>query len=76
MRRFDYVRYDEETQKTSMYIRDQILEVEKSILELGQSREASLAITKLEECYMWIGKHLKNKVLEKDASVDNEPARG
>lgn len=58
--RFDYVKYDKEHEELQASYKDAVIEMERAILSMGQSREASLAITKLEECYMWVGKAIRN----------------
>ena len=59
--RFDYVQFDSETQKRQLDLRGLCEELEDRIEELGPSRTASLAMTKLEECYMWAGKALRDR---------------
>ncbi len=70
--RFDYVQstgYD--MQKRQLELLSCFEELENHIAELGHSRPASLAMTKLEECYMWVGKALRDKQ-EADAGEATE----
>lgn len=76
MKTFSYVKYDETSvnkQETAKAICEQL----ESFLndQLNNGRAKSLAITKLEECYMWIGKAIRD---EQIGSGDNKhvPERG
>lgn len=64
MNRFDYVEYTEESQRLSNKRKEASENFEKLINELPNSREKSLALTKLEECFMWCGKAIRNLQLE------------
>ena len=66
MSRFEYIEYDEKSQKLSDERKRVSEEYEKLIKELPPSRESSLALTKLEECFMWVGKAIRNIQVEKD----------
>lgn len=57
---FDYVKFDEIHAKVQKSFRAPVEELEDLIKNvLVNSREKSLALTKLEETWMWIGKCLK-----------------
>ena len=57
--------------------KDQCTTLERLIENLlPGSREASLAITKLEECYMWIGKAIRNSQVESGGDGTDQPNRG
>lgn len=59
--RFDYVLYDDVSSKQQALFKEKIQELEYLIdVELRSMRPASLAYTKLEECYMWIGKAIRD----------------
>lgn len=60
MSRFDYVRYDDIAQKQQELFKRWAQEIEGGIDALGNGRAKSLALTKLEECYMWIGKQIRD----------------
>lgn len=45
-------------------------------MELPKGRAQSLAITKLEECYMWIGKGLRDKQVARGGSSEELKERG
>ena len=57
---FDYVEWDEESQNNCDDIKKAVEHLEELILEyLNPSREASLAITNLEQVFMWVGKAIR-----------------
>ena len=58
--RFSYVKYDAKHETLSSKIRTEFENLEVLLLDLGQNREASLAVTKLEEAFMWAGKAIRN----------------
>lgn len=58
--RFEYVQWDEESQRNSDHAKKVCDDVRAFIeTNLKPSRESSLAMTKLEECFMWIGKAIR-----------------
>ncbi len=57
--RFVYVEWDEKAQARSDAGQELAKLMEEHIQSLPPSREASLAMTKLEECFMWMGKAVK-----------------
>jgi hypothetical protein len=64
--RFDYVAWDENSQKQSDGFKKQCLELEEYIAgSFSDSREKSMAITKLEELFMWIGKAIRTDQLKR-----------
>jgi hypothetical protein len=46
-----------------------MISVESLIESLGKSRPQSLALTSLEECYMWIGKAIRDNQIERNGSA-------
>lgn len=67
MTRFDYVEYDGPAASKSGAIRLAVEEVEKQLLlNLPESRPRSLALTKLEEAFMWAGKAIRDEKLERE----------
>lgn len=76
MSRFNYVRYDEKSileQESAKIICE---ELEKMILSLGQGRASSLALTNLEETYMWIGKQIRDNQVARNVQTEHKPERG
>ena len=71
MSRFDSVAYDKDSNYISSLIKDKCLDLEKLYLDgLPEGRERSIALTKLEESFMWVGKALRVRTLQK---AQNEP---
>lgn len=71
MSRFDYVKYDDHSFALQGLTKDMCMELEKMIETIGSSldpmtdkskvgRSKALALTALEECYMWIGKAIRD----------------
>lgn len=61
MSRFDYVRYDEQSCEKQENFKSIMISLEKIIdSEIISARAKALAFTKLEECYMWIGKGIRD----------------
>lgn len=64
--RFDYVRYDEVAASKQTVAKGFMIAVEEFIdAHLPKGRSSSLALTKLEEVYMWMGKAIRDEQLEK-----------
>lgn len=59
MPRFDYIEYDDDGKKMQAIFKESFEKLEVELGFLGISREASLAVTNLEQAYMWAGKALK-----------------
>jgi len=69
--RFNYVKYDLESNEASHNFQSMVMDLEVGLEAiLNPSRERALAITKLEECFMWIGKAIKvdQEARERDGS--------
>jgi hypothetical protein len=61
MSRFDYVQYDDVGKAKQADAKDLFTEVETAINTLADGRSKSLALTKLEEAYMWVGKAIRDE---------------
>lgn len=81
MSRFDYVKYDATGFHFQQSAKDKIQEVETLILSIAnnstrfrqrKSRSVALAITALEECYMWIGKAIRDEQLARNGVAPQE----
>jgi len=59
--RFEFVEFSEASVELMLKCKDAALKMEEAIGLLDQSRSKSLALTKLEECYMWIGKAIRDQ---------------
>lgn len=65
MSRFGYVKYDNEAMVDQEEAKDLCGKLEHLIDSMGKGRATSLAITKLEECFMWIGKAIRDDQIER-----------
>jgi len=74
--RFDYVKYSEENASLQNNFKDMVQTMEWHINQLPQGRASALAITKLEECYMWIGKAIRDKQVAEGGDSTDQPQRG
>lgn len=79
MRRFDYVRYDSHAEATQAEAKELAQKFETMIEGIGKTdgkpsaRAKALALTKLEECYAWVGKAVRDdQVARNSATVLNE----
>jgi hypothetical protein len=64
--KFDYVEWDENSQLICDDLKGRVEELDAMILTmLGHSRERFLAVTKLEECFMWLGKAIRSDQLKR-----------
>lgn len=78
-KRFDYVKYDENATKVSEVFKVMYSSVDDLINELevtpSAGREKALAITKLEESFMWVGKMLRNNQIAVNGNAEHLPER-
>ncbi len=65
MSRFDYVKYDETSKRDQEEAKKAVELVERTIEMICplNGRAKATALTKLEECYMWIGKMIRDDQL-------------
>jgi len=74
MSRFDYVKYDQQAiaeQDVVKQLSEQLETVINNIQdERGLGRSQYLALTKLEECYMWIGKAIRDSQIYRNKDTD------
>lgn len=76
MSRFDYVKYDEQAAQYQANFKDSVTNLEFDIEErLKSPRAKALALTKLEECYMWIGKAIRNDQLQSNNATTLQEER-
>lgn len=82
--RFNYVKYDEGAVQDQESAKTLVQEVEVLIESIGYSqpipsaectRAKALALTKLEECYMWIGKAIRDDQIARGAFAEHQPDR-
>lgn len=74
--RFDYIKYDEQTiqdQQDFKLLFQSIEGLAEKILP--NSRPKSLLFTALEEAYMWTGKALRDRQIERNKTAEEQPGR-
>ncbi len=77
MSRFDYVKYDEGAQVDQETAKELVISLETFIgLRTNSPRAKALATTKLEECYMWIGKAIRDDQIQRNGSAPLQEERG
>lgn len=64
--RFDYVKYDEQAQFLQDSFKKMFVNLEQQIEAMPAGRYKALALTKLEECYMFIGKVIRDDQIERN----------
>lgn len=75
MSRFDYVKYDETATIKQNEAKEKSIELEQVINKLRPGRAQALAFTKLEECYMWIGKAIRDEQIVQNGSAELQEER-
>lgn len=73
--RFDYVKYDEFAQRGQEKAKILCTHLEQSIENLPSGRAKALALTKLEEVYMWIGKALRDDQIQRNGTAPLQEER-
>ena len=77
MSRFDYVKYDEQAMILQDSFKGILKQLDSSIsIYLRPGRAQSLALTKLEEAYMWIGKAIRDDQIARNGSAELQEERG
>lgn len=74
--RFDYVKYDDKAQNLQESVKSQFLCVEAMLNGgISEGRAKSLALTKLEEAYMWVGKAIRDEQIKRNGSAELQETR-
>lgn len=70
-KRFDYIKYDDEAVLMQADLKAEF-EILESVIEgnLADGRAKALALTKLEESYMWIGKAIRDEQIARGKPVE------
>lgn len=76
MSRFDYVKYDDLAQAEQAEFKELCTTLEQRILTLTSGRPKALALTKLEEVYMWIGKTIRDDQIMRNGFAELQEGRG
>lgn len=76
MSRFDYVKYDDLAINDQGCIKNLFEGTEELIrFRLQEGRAKSLALTKLEEAYMWVGKAIRDDQIARNGSAESQEGR-
>ena len=76
MSRFDYVKYDKEAEKKQRCFKYLVAGLDNLIEgNLTSPRAKALAITKLEETYMWIGKAIRDDQIKRNGRAELQEER-
>lgn len=75
MSRFDYVKYDQKAVDLQNCCKSHMIVLELFLNNLPESRAKSLAVTKLEEAYMWIGKAIRDEQIARNGSAELQEER-
>jgi hypothetical protein len=74
--RFDYVKYDETAQEIQQAMKSRVMRLEEAIEILIEDTESKdLALRKLEEVYMWLGKGIRNDQIKRIGSAPLQEER-
>ena len=73
--RLDYVKYDETAQGLQDAAKQQCGDIVKMIEAMGAGRAQSIALTKIEECYMWIGKAIRDHQVMRNGGAQLQEER-
>lgn len=73
--RFDYVKYDDYAMRGQALAKLHCEKIEAAIENLPPSDEKKRALVKLEECYMWIGKAIRNDQIARNGSAPLQEER-
>lgn len=76
MSRFDYVKYDDNSDLLQEYFKSGVIVLESPIeIYLKSPCAKALAITKLEECYMWLGKAIRDDQIARNGTSEPQEHR-
>lgn len=73
---FTYVKYDQEAIDKQEAFKAKVEDLETMVHSLGAGRPQSLACTKLEEFYMWVGKAIRDEQYRRIPQTPHQPERG
>jgi hypothetical protein len=76
MNRFDYVKYDSEAMEIQQIFKQNVTFLENDMNHfLISPRAKALALTKLEEFYMWIGKAIRDDQISRNGTAELQEER-
>lgn len=74
--RFDYVDYDEKAQTSQSFFKQGFSNIGSAIeAHLPKGRATNLALTALEEAYMWIGKAIRDDQVDRNEETNLKEER-
>lgn len=74
--RFDYVKFDDIAQSAQNVLKSYFTTLELSIeVNCKSPRAKALALAKLEECYMWAGKAIRDDQIARNGSAPLQEER-
>lgn len=74
--RFDYVKYDVASTNLQEAFKESVTRLERGIeTNLKSPRAKALALTKLEEVYMWVGKAIRDDQITRNGSAELQEER-
>lgn len=74
--RFDYVAYDSSASQDQAHVKELVTILERSIeITIKCQRSKALALTNLEQTYMWIGKGIRNDQISRNGSAPLQESR-
>lgn len=78
MSRFDYVKYDEKATQMQLEFKEKMIELEAVIEKHfpNPGRGKASALTNLEQCYMWLGKEIRDDQIHRNGSAELMESRG
>lgn len=76
MSRFDYVAYDSLAEMKQAIFKTKFQEIEALLDKEPNGRSKSLALTSLEEAYMWFGKAIRDDQIARNGSAPLQQSRG
>ena len=68
MNRFDYVKYDDKATAQQEIMKKAVTELEHMVEVHVSPRAKALALTKLEEFYMWVGKAIRDDQIARNGA--------
>lgn len=76
MGRFDYVKFDQESQNIQAMFKERF-EVMEAVVDMmiADPRSKALTLTSLEEAYMWIGKGIRNDQIARGGAAELQEER-
>jgi hypothetical protein len=67
--RFNYVKYDDKSAGEQLQFKEVFEAAERIISNYNEGRSKALALTSLEEAYMWIGKMIRDQQFHRNGVI-------